>query len=480
MKRRLVPQRVVAGAAPEHRVSTVGRVLAADVAEQRRNGGVDLIVQAGVGAAARDGDAVARVRELEAVGGGGPDGLVQLRDERAARLVPVGVHRRERIVTPQVGLEAGRVVLPGVLRVAHHRTQVLAHVVVDAQVFLPPVDRRRQRRHPVVAAAGSRRRVGRRVELQEQESGGTEAIGGNLVARERLAGQRVDGRRLRAAVDRRSAEVAGLLGVGRDKRIADRAALLAIPLERSEEVQLVLDDRPAEGAAEIVTAQLLFRLVGDLQEVVAGVQRVVAREVEGASLELVVAAARDDVDLGATGLAVLGAVAVAEDLELLDGVHRRVHQNRAVGADVVVVRAIHGPQVGGDRAAADGQIGSAEQPLVLDVEEVRGGDARHQRGQLQEVAPVERQLAHLLAGDHTRDVAADGLHLHGGGLDADGLLHLPGIQREVHGPIVGDVQLNVGALTGLEPLEFDLDGVRADRQLAKRGTGRSRWWWSCG
>ena len=74
-------------------------------------------------------------------------------------------------------------------------------------------------------------------------------------------------------------------------------------------------------------------------------KRVPAAEVEDAAVELVGAAAGHDVDLGARGLAELGAVAVAMDLELLDGLHGRVDEDRAVRPHVVVVGAVHRPQV---------------------------------------------------------------------------------------------------------------------------------------
>ncbi len=111
----------------------------------------------------------------------------------------------------------------------------------------------------------------------------------------------------------------------------------------------------------------------------------------------------------AAGAAELRAVAVAQDLELLDRLERGIDEDRAVGADVVVVGAVDRPHVRGDVAAAHRQVGAAQQPLVLDVQEVRRADARHQRGELQEVAAVERQLADLLAGDEAGDVAADRL-----------------------------------------------------------------------
>src|SRR5205823_1111139 len=110
------------------------------------------------------------------------------------------------------------------------------------------------------------------------------------VAGEWRTGERIDRRRRRAAGDG-AAEVAGALRGRRDERRAHRPALLAVPFLRVEELHPILDNRSAERAAEIVALQLLFRLVGLLQEVVLRVQRVVASGVEPAAVEGVGAAA---------------------------------------------------------------------------------------------------------------------------------------------------------------------------------------------
>ena len=117
--------------------------------------------------------------------------------------------------------------------------------------------------------------------------------------------------------------------VGTNER-AHVAALVLVPLQGDEEVQLVLEDRTAEGAAEVVPLERRLLLARLLQEVVGGVQLVAARVVVAAAVELVRAAAGHEVDLRAAGLAELGAVVVALDLELLDRVDRRVDEDGAV------------------------------------------------------------------------------------------------------------------------------------------------------
>jgi hypothetical protein len=239
---------------------------------------------------------------------------------------------------------------------------------------------------------------------------------------------------------------------------------------------LVLDDRTAQRGAEVVPLQLILRLLRLFQKVIRRVELVAAARVEHVAAELVGTAARDDVDLRAAGLAELRPVAVAQDLELFDRFERGIDEDRAVRPDVVVVRAVDRPHVRGDVAPADGKVRSAEQPLVLDVEEIGRADAGHQRRELQEVASVERQLADLIARDQTGDVAANRLHVHGIGRDRHGLGNVAGRELEIDRAILGDVERDIGAHRGLEAGKRQVDAVRADRELREQvraiGAGR--------
>ncbi len=325
--------------------------------------------------------------------------------------------------------DAGRVVLPAVLRVAdHHPRCGIGQRPVDAAVELAAS---RSATFTEVTqllqlpAAGVV--FGSAYSFRNAWPAGLRRSAGMRLPGNGCAGQRIDRRRRRAARDPRAAEVAVALGL-RSARTRARTVprVLLVPLRRCEEMQLVLDDRSANRAAEVVALQLVLRLVRSLEEVVLRVQRVAAAEVEAAAAELVRAAAGDDVDLRAAGLAELRAVAVAQDLELLDRLDRRVDEDRAVRADVVVVRAVDRPEIRGDVAAADREVRAAEQALVLDVEEIGGAHAGHQRGELQEVAAVQRQLADLLSGDHAGDVAAEHLDRGRRRFDADRLVHVAG------------------------------------------------------
>ena len=302
-----------------------------------------------------------------------------------------------------------------------------------------------------------------------------DAIARNPVAIERPAGRGVDRNPGRRAADWAGAEIAVAFRQRRHLRDARAAAVLEVPLETSEDEQLVLKDWTADKSAEIIPLQLALGLVVFLEEVVRGVERVVTDEVEPAAAELVRAAAGHDVDLRAAGAAELGAVAVAENLELLDGFERGVHQHRGVSAEIVVVCTVHGPQVRRHTAAADRQESPSEQPLVLDVEEIVLAHARHERRQLHEVAPVERELARLLAGDDARDVTADHLDGRGRRLYGHYVVELPRLEREVHHVVVCDTQNDPRARSRLEPLQLRGDPIAADWQIGKRvGPGNVR------
>ena len=118
-----------------------------------------------------------------------------------------------------------------------------------------------------------------------------------------------------------------------------------------KEERLVLADRPADGAAEIIAAQRRQRVDAPAR----GVELVVAQKLVDVAVELVGAAAGDRVDHAAVGVAELGAEAIHLDLELLHGFDRR-RQLDAVGAESAagVVDAIHQRLRGLQAAAADG------------------------------------------------------------------------------------------------------------------------------
>ena len=233
-------------------------------------------------------------------------------------------------------------------------------------------------------------------------------------------------------------------------------------------MQFVFDQRSAERAAEVVPLQLFLGLVRLLEKIVRGVQRVAAPGIEPGTVKPVPPFARDDVDLRAAGAAKFRTVAVAEDLEFFDRLERRVDENRSIRADIVVVRAVNGPHVRRHVAAAHREIGPAEQPLVLDVEGVGSADTRHQRGELQEITTVQRQLADHFSRDHARNITANRFDDRALARDRDDLAHLAGRQLEIEREVVGDAHENTRARFALEALQLGCDLVAPRRQFPDR------------
>ena len=102
VERRLVPERRIARAAPEDRMRRVLAVLLVVAGTPAGCRSLIWLFKSGVRPPRVDLDLVRRVRELQRVGRAVPDRLGQARDQRLARLVPVRVDGRERIVAPQV------------------------------------------------------------------------------------------------------------------------------------------------------------------------------------------------------------------------------------------------------------------------------------------------------------------------------------------------------------------------------------------
>src|SRR6266481_5427457 len=160
--------------------------------------------------------------------------------------------------------------------------------------------------------------LGKSVDLEGQEAPGAEPVLRDPVAGEPVAGKRIDRRGRGAVLDAGPAEVPRALGGRGDEGGPRETPLLPVPLLGHEEVNLVLDDRTAQGPPEVVNAQGRLRLAGLLEEVVRRGQLLVSAEVVAAAMELVGPAASDDVHLGSRCPAELGAVAVPMHLELVD------------------------------------------------------------------------------------------------------------------------------------------------------------------
>jgi len=101
-----------------------------------------------------------------------------------------------------------------------------------------------------------------------------------------------------------------------------------VPFLRPEEENLILlPHRATDGVAEVVAAQLVLLAIRTTRQTalfhkgVEGVQIIVTAEIIRVTVKTVFAVLGDDADLPASRLAILRAIAVALDLEFIDGVN---------------------------------------------------------------------------------------------------------------------------------------------------------------
>ena len=162
--------------------------------------------------------------------------------------------------------------------------------------------------------------------------------------------------------------------------------------------QLSFDHRPADVAAEIVETDFGDNLRGGIAggrlQSIPGVEDVVADVLKQSAVPGVAAAPCDNVDGRAVAAAVFSRIVRGLDIDFLNEIDTDVVHLRTVGAAVHVEGAIHGPKVAvATLAVYDGRI----EPLAggkRSLVEVPLGDrgARNQRGQLNVVAFVQRQV----------------------------------------------------------------------------------------
>ena len=205
--------------------------------------------------------------------------------------------------------------------------------VVSRQVVVPP----QPHLVTVVGRVGggdvpcARCVIGAGNEVVQQPPGArADPIRRNGVVRERRSGDRI--------ADRRRSKVAGSLSVRRDDEIQRLAARVAVSLVIPESEHLVPLNRPSEARAELVLLQLRLGLARRREEV-PRLERVVAVEFPGRSVDGIAARSGHDVDDGAGVAAVLRAVGMRQDLEFLNRVGRGSQHETCVER-VVVARAV--------------------------------------------------------------------------------------------------------------------------------------------
>src|SRR5262249_51886416 len=235
----------------------------------------------------------------------------------------------------------------------------------------------------------------------------------------------------------------------------------------AKEKHLVVADGPAPRAAELVLPGWRFWPPVFVVEKVVGVERVVAQEFEGAAVKSVLARFDLDVDDAAARPPELGGVGAGLDFELFERVYAGEDDDRvqprfivvhAVEQEVVVAR----PHAVGRerRRGAPGQAARAVYVCAGNPAQHAGQGAR----QLDEIAPVQRQVFDLRFVDRSAQVGALGLHQRHCALDSDRFGRRADLQLQVHARFLVDVELHVGERQLLETGHLGGNAVRAGRQ----------------
>lgn len=303
-------------------------------------------------------------------------------------------------------------------------------------------------------------------QLDDVQGRGDEAAGVYLVAGERSLGDGVVELRNGGAL----AEVAGEHGGGGD--IGDGVGWGGADsglLRAAEEKYLVMDERTADGAAELVALQGI--LCG--AEVAFSVDGTVAEELKGGSVNLVGAGLGDGIDDGAGVKTKSGRDAAGLDGELLQRV-REGEGHVDVGVRVVVVAAVEDIVVAVDLAAHDGDT---EGGLVVVAGNDAGGCVGRRGGAAGEgdevggLAAIQGKIDDAFGVDGLGDGGVLGLDHGGVGVDLDLLRDGAETDFDVNFDVAADGEDDAGLLIGVEAGGGDLDGVGSADGQAGEGVG---------
>ena len=262
----------------------------------------------------------------------------------------------------------------------------------------------------------------------------------------------------------------------RGRRVADdrrRVALFDAALVAAEHEHLVLDDRRAERAAELIAAEIVFLR----REVVALDEVVVAVELERVAVNLVRSGLGHQVDRGGGVITVARRQRAGLDLELLQRIGERRRQVQAVER-IVVRAAVH--DVGDAVGLAAGHRDRHGRKILVGVEVAgrRGGREAGEEDQLGRLPAVERQLHDALVVDHLADAGVLGFDQRRVRGHRDLLADRADRERHVDLGVRSDLQHDAVAHVGVESLQHDLQLIGTDRQVRQRvgavGAGEHR------
>ena len=325
-------------------------------------------------------------------------------------------------------------------RVAGEELIGVAEVMVKTEAALIVVVR-----HDLSGREERRREIAEWVKLFRLLRDGTDQERGDFVPGELLAGEFVDERdELAAAVDE-TREVSRTLGGCGDNGGSGFTLAIALSFVVDEEKIFVAADGTSQGCAELI----LVKRFGAGGEKVAGIERVVAKEIVEVAVKGVRAGFGDDGSSSAAGFAVLGGSVGSQDAEFVDGVDRSAQGEAAVDA-IDVADAIEEIVVGlGWLPVHRVSLTAASDAACLCQAKGNWRDAGLEKAELGEVAAIQRQINRFASGD---DVAESGADIDGCGVgsDVDEIASCADVQG--HGKIDGAVDIDANGL-GFEPGE---------------------------
>lgn len=177
-----------------------------------------------------------------------------------------------------------------------------------------------------------------------------------------------------------------------DDRVENEALAKTLAFEVEEEEGAVatgVEVRDGERVTEVCAELVALEDLTGGGEVVAGVELIVANELEDAAMKAVGAAFDGGVEKGAAAV-LLGRIGALLDRELLEGVDRGLDERAALvllaDVDAVEKKADRGPADAGDDIAVD-DLGTHGERVAGRGKE---GGARGQLGEAKEAAAIER------------------------------------------------------------------------------------------
>ena len=229
-----------------------------------------------------------------------------------------------------------------------------------------------------------------------------------------------------------------------------------------KEKRLVLLNRPAKSASEIVLPQGRPGLAIVIAEPTVGIELVIAQEFVEAAVELICPRAGHEVHDGRARKAVFGAEIGLLNLELFDRFHGgnvRLRQNAAILLKVRGTHAIHQYVGSGIAAAVRDEVGSGTGFATV----IGNRDSRREIRQIEDRTVNQGQVVNQISIHYlTRDRIL-GLQLGATRLD---IHHLPG-SADFHGEVDGGVLVDIH-LNAFLPLVLEIGCLHRDAVAARR------------